>query len=328
MECSQVDNFPFNHSLFYMQERSVLILKLILTHVILPASLTAAVVVVRGDAFLLNAIAQTVTMIIFFSGYWEFFWRGSRIVFFYTNEVNLMMMLGYTIFRSGPVEINIPLVVLLAFIEIIFLAQLIKIFIVILKKDSSSVEIQFPLKKGRFLITDGGNSKMSRLMNYHYYSPVHMKNNTNGSMLFATDIVKRDDAFHSFFPKGNDDYAIFGEAVYSPMDGIIVKVENSIEDNQPYIGTYPYNTGNTIVIKNDDRFFLLGHLKQGSIKVKTGECVKEHQMIGQIGNSGMSERPHLHMQLISCASENYWSGTGINMIFQGKNFYKNRTIKN
>jgi murein DD-endopeptidase MepM/ murein hydrolase activator NlpD len=123
------------------------------------------------------------------------------------------------------------------------------------------------------------------------------------------------------------EYPIYNENVYSPIDGEVVKVENNINDNEPFIGKYPYNTGNTVVIRNNNYYFLLGHLKKGSIMVKEGQIVERNKLIGQVGNSGFSERPHLHMQLIHCASDNYWFGNGISIQYEGKNIYKNRIIK-
>ena len=110
------------------------------------------------------------------------------------------------------------------------------------------------------------------------------------------------------------------------MDGTIIKVSNDIDDNQPFSGNYPYNTGNTVVIKNGNYYLLAGHLKKGSICVKEGDSVFRGDLLAQCGNSGMSERPHLHMQLMKSYDQNYWKGTGVNMIYKGKNMYKNREI--
>jgi murein DD-endopeptidase MepM/ murein hydrolase activator NlpD len=110
------------------------------------------------------------------------------------------------------------------------------------------------------------------------------------------------------------------------MEGEVVKVENSLTDNEPYIGQYLYNTGNTVVIRNGKYYLLLGHLMKDSIKVKEGEKVKRKTLIGHVGNSGYSERPHLHMQLIKSESENYWLGEGICIKYKDRNLYKNRII--
>ena len=110
------------------------------------------------------------------------------------------------------------------------------------------------------------------------------------------------------------------------MDGKIIWVINDIDDNLPFSGNYPYNTGNTVVIKNDRYYILLGHLKKGSVVVSVGDEVKQNDCIGESGYSGISERPHLHMQLMKCEDAHYWKGLGINIQYQGKNLFKNRLI--
>jgi murein DD-endopeptidase MepM/ murein hydrolase activator NlpD len=72
--------------------------------------------------------------------------------------------------------------------------------------------------------------------------------------------------------------------------------------------------------------FLSGQLKKGSILVNEGDRIDENELIGHAGNSGWTERAHLHMQLIYSDSPNYWTGIGISTRFANKNLYKNRFI--
>jgi hypothetical protein len=44
------------------------------------------------------------------------------------------------------------------------------------------------------------------------------------------------------------------------MDGKVIKAENSIPDNIPYAGNYPYNTGNTVVIRKENLYLRRGSL--------------------------------------------------------------------
>ncbi len=39
------------------------------------------------------------------------------------------------------------------------------------------------------------------------------------------------------------------------------------------------------------------HLQPGSLKVKTGDAVRQRQVLGTIGNSGNSDGPHLHFHV-------------------------------
>lgn len=55
--------------------------------------------------------------------------------------------------------------------------------------------------------------------------------------------------------------------------------------------------GNHIYLRLDETgtFLFLAHLKKGSIKVKEGQHVNEGEVLAQVGNSGSSSEPHLHI---------------------------------
>ena len=309
-----------------MKERTGMTVKLVAIHLVLPVAVTVAAFFASGDALLVNIIAQTTLLIVYLAGYWEFFGLKFRRLYLISLEIILLAQLVCRIKAQTHFEFNLYFADALFAVEVFLLIQVVRVATVIWKKEKDEIEIQFPLKGGKFLITDGGNSKISRLMNYHFWSANHRKNHTNNSMTYATDIVKIDPPYPSFLPPENTDYPVFGEQVYSPIDGTVVRVENSIPDNRPYAGNYPYNTGNTVVIKKDDLYFLLGHLKEGSIMVKSGDEVKAGEQIAQAGNSGMSERPHIHIQLVKSDDDNFWPGNGIPIRYGGKNLYKNRVI--
>ena len=308
-----------------MNERTQLIIRLISTHIVLIPVLIFTSLIVNRDSFLLPAITQTALLIIYLSGYWEF--PGLRIRWSYCLSIEFLLLI--VLFRkifSQAGETNCYLIIALSLLQAYLLIRLIRIIIVIFRRDKDSFEIVFPFRQGKYMVTDGGNSRISRLMNYHFFSPVHKKNKTNLSMLFATDIVKINNFKSNFLPLQNEDYPVFGEKVNSPTSGLVVKVINNIEDNIPYAGNYPYNTGNTVVIQKDNRYMLIGHLKMNSVKVRMGDKVNAGDMIAEAGNSGYSERPHIHMQLIESATDNYWKGVGVSIQFRKKNLYKNRVI--
>jgi murein DD-endopeptidase MepM/ murein hydrolase activator NlpD len=60
--------------------------------------------------------------------------------------------------------------------------------------------------------------------------------------------------------------------------------------------------------------------------VKVNDNVEQGDLIAEAGNSGYSERPHLHMQLMESGTADYWKGTGVSIRFRKKNLFKNRII--
>jgi hypothetical protein len=283
--------------------------------------------IINKDSFLLVSITQTVLIILLLSGYWEFLGLRFKRIYFFSSEAILILVLLLRLLYLNKTGNNLYLVVILALLQFWLSFLLVKIIISIFRREKEAIEIVFPFRQGKYLITDGGNSRISRLMNYHYFSPVHMKKKTNLSMLFATDIVKIKNSGSNYLPPENDSYPIFGEKVFSPAGGVVVMVENGIKDNVPYSGNYPYNTGNTIVIRQGNNYLLLGHLKMDSIRVKEGDIINANDLIAEAGNSGYSERPHIHIQLINSLTDSYWSGKGVSMEYKGKNLYKNRLIR-
>lgn len=309
-----------------MNERGITAVKLIATHLVLVSGLTAATFFIKQDAYLTLIITQTVLLILIFTGYWEFFRPGFKSGFVLMIEILLVISAVHRINAGEPHNFVPVFTILPGLVELYLLFILSKILIVIFRKERENLEIAFPFKEGNFLITDGGNSAISRMMNYHFHSRVHRQRKTNRSMLHATDIVRLNTGKFKFISLVNEDYLLFGQEIFSPMEGKIIKVVNNIDDNESFSGNYPYNTGNTVVIKKGNYYMLLGHLKKGTIVVNEGDSVKKEEIIGCAGNSGMSERPHLHMQLVRSDDDNYWSGTGISMTFRGRNLYKNRKI--
>jgi len=310
-----------------MNERTQIMIKLIVSHIFLIMGLIIISVYNSKDEILLLSITQTVLLILYFTGYWEFFGMRFKNIFCAFIEFLLLTLFVNNILSGFGNPIIDYLFLLLAVVQVYLLVVLFKVIVVIFKNDIQSVEIEFPFRDGSFLVTDGGNSRISRLMNYHYYSRVHKKKKTNNSMLYATDIVKIINGNVNFLPLSNEGYPIFNEKIYSPIDGVIVKVENNIPDNKTFAGNYPYNTGNTVVIRKGDLFMLMGHLKYGSVIVKEGDSVKKNDLVANAGNSGWTERPHLHMQLIKSESDNYWFGEGVCIRYKNKNLYKNRVLK-
>lgn len=310
-----------------MNQRFQLAIKLIISHLLFIIGLIFFSFISTSYSFLILSIAQSTILILYLAGYWEFFGLGFKKVFCLSMEIGILSVFIWKLSGHSSEEGNAVLIFLISLIQFYLLFLLIKIIRVIYEKEDNAIEIDFPFKEGGYLVTDGGNSKISRLMNYHYYSSIHKKKKTSNSMLYATDIVKIKNERSNFFPKENEQYPIFNEKLYSPMYGRVVKVINGIQDNKPYSGDYPYNTGNTVVICTDNLYLLLGHLRENSIQVKEGDLVKRNDLIAVVGNSGWTERPHLHMQLIKSDSLNYWSGQGINIQFKHRNLYKNRLIR-
>jgi hypothetical protein len=101
----------------------------------------------------------------------------------------------------------------------------------------------------------------------------------------------------------NGDYFAFGEPVYATGDGRIAAAHDGEPDdrraNQAELARRETATvGNYVVIDHmNGEYSWFAHLKNGSVKVKRGQIVKQGDVIGQVGASGDSLFPHLHYDL-------------------------------
>ncbi len=116
-------------------------------------------------------------------------------------------------------------------------------------------------------------------------------------------------------------YLCWSEPVYSPISGIVIRCVNDWPDhianslinmiNRWYQATCKCkskeesglidirpNAGNHIMIQSNEGFIVfLAHLKQRSLKVNLRQFVEAGDLIAEVGNSGNSTAPHLHINL-------------------------------
>jgi hypothetical protein len=90
----------------------------------------------------------------------------------------------------------------------------------------------------------------------------------------------------------------------------------------------PYGLGNHVVIrKGADQYVVLGHMREGTVVVKPGDEVRAGQEIGRVGNSGWTERPHLHMQAMRSAKGDWRHGDPLPLCFAGRFLVRNQSIR-
>jgi hypothetical protein len=91
---------------------------------------------------------------------------------------------------------------------------------------------------------------------------------------------------------GIDLAATTGTPIRAPADGVVV-----------FAGRYPikqsvswWRYGNLVALRNGDRFITLyGHCSE--VQVRTGQKVKQGDVIATVGNTGWSTNPHLHYEV-------------------------------
>ncbi|MEP7350407.1 MAG: M23 family metallopeptidase [Sphingorhabdus sp.] len=132
---------------------------------------------------------------------------------------------------------------------------------------------------------------------------------------------------NGFRPSDPKRYAIFGRAVHAPCAGQVVTISNGRPDHAVPSVDAKVMEGNHIRIRCGDVEIVLAHLKRGSLKVREGAQVTTGQIIAAVGNSGMSDQPHLHIHAqMPGTADVPFSGQPVAMLLNGRFLARNDRI--
>jgi Peptidase family M23 len=151
--------------------------------------------------------------------------------------------------------------------------------------DRAPEALAFPLSSGRWAVMVGGFSAL----NHHLHTP----GQAGGLDLIA---VRPDGARAAgVCPDRLEAYEGYGREVVSPCDGVVVAAVDDLPDQVPQrIRTAP-PAGNHVRIDTGRCIVHLSHLRPGSLRVAEGDQVVTGERLGEVGNSGRSSEPHLHI---------------------------------
>lgn len=89
-----------------------------------------------------------------------------------------------------------------------------------------------------------------------------------------------------------------GRPVIAPAPGIVVFARDGVPENEP--GVRGEKGGNGLVIDHGfGEYTALWHFIPGTLTVQVGDQVEWGQRLGQVGNSGRSTLPHIHVHVVS-----------------------------
>lgn len=150
-----------------------------------------------------------------------------------------------------------------------------------------TVDLSSPLRGARYVVLHGGASPFT---NGHFR--VRPQN-------YALDILglnvlgMRADMFGD--RSDLESYSIFGAELYSPCTGSIAVAMDDYEDLIPPATDAEHPAGNHVLVECEGVEVVLAHMKQGSVRVEVGDSVTVGTVLGQVGNTGNTSEPHLHI---------------------------------
>jgi len=173
---------------------------------------------------------------------------------------------------------------------------------VTVRKDLLPVVIGSPVKGPGWAILETTSPVV-----HHVTTQITMANVTRVPQRYAQDFILINTTTGTAFA-GNEtiarDYYGFGQNLYAVGNGTVVYVRDGVKDIEITTQKPPVTVdtalGNGAVIDLGNRkYACYGHMVNGSVRVKIGDKVTEGQVIGLMGNTGNSDAPHLHFQVIT-----------------------------
>lgn len=122
-------------------------------------------------------------------------------------------------------------------------------------------------------------------------------------------------------------YAIFGRALHAPCTG----TATAVRDDKPDLDVPKVDdqvmTGNQVTLRCNGIEVVMAHLKRGSVLVCPGQQVAVGETIASVGNSGMSDEPHLHIHAQTPGTAQApFSGKPVAIFFNGRFLARNDRI--
>lgn len=141
--------------------------------------------------------------------------------------------------------------------------------------------------EGRWYVAQGGHAE---LVNYHHIAV--------GQHDAMDILVVLDGSTHAGDGAQLTDYYAFGAPLLAPGAGTVVTAVDTLPDMPVGQVDVDHPVGNHVVVDlGAGRFVLLAHLQRGSLRVQVGDRVAAGQLLAQVGNSGNTDEPHVHIQV-------------------------------
>jgi D-alanyl-D-alanine carboxypeptidase len=171
-----------------------------------------------------------------------------------------------------------------------------------IRKDQSPVVVGFPMHGTGWMVMETTSP-----MTHHFRAQITMNGVPRVPQRYAQDWVLLDPVTGQA-AAGNAtlarNYYGFGKEIYSVADGTVMDAGDGLPDSEgiysPLGTTIPTAAGNYVILDlGNKKYACYAHLVNGSVRVKKGDTVKEGQVLGLMGNSGNSDIPHLHFQVVT-----------------------------
>lgn len=203
---------------------------------------------------------------------------------------------------------------------------------------NTPVTIEFPLR-GEWQAPNTPGTKIPSHGTHQYgstyaYDFIQVNWEKWGHPAYRSNVLK-----YLLFGLPLSNYYGWGQAIYAPLDGIVVMVEDGCVErarthffkdmanankNANHFDIEKENiqnvAGNYVIMEIGKQVYaVFCHLQQGTITITKNQFVHKGEIIAHIGHSGNSFLPHLHFQLMD--SSNIATAKGLPCAFEELEIY-------
>lgn len=161
----------------------------------------------------------------------------------------------------------------------------------------STVQLRLPLEPGRYLVANGGTTAAisSHARTFARATPMQREYFGQSHGVDLVEIDRFGLQADGFSPRDPARYHIFGAKVLAPCSGRVLIAHDGVRDMPVPQMDRENIPGNHILLRCGGADILLAHFRRDSLVVEAGQTVREGQVLGEVGNSGNSSMPHLHV---------------------------------
>jgi len=162
---------------------------------------------------------------------------------------------------------------------------------------ATAVDLTFPLRGDNFLIVNGGsNIRINAHLKTLDESVPRFQAYRGQS--YGTDVIQVNRwglRSRGIVPKHPSAYLIYGAPVLAPCAGQVVQAIDGFPDMTIPETDLVNRAGNHVILRCGEAEIILAHFRPQSLLVRSGMTVAVGDAMAEVGNSGASGEPHLHI---------------------------------